>query len=51
MAVGMGTGRSRLDILALIALGAAAGAGAGLLAGLMGSAVGSLLFRSSTTGF
>src|SRR5215471_16410759 len=36
MAVGMGTGRSQLDILALIALGAAAGAGAGLLAGLIG---------------
>lgn len=36
MAVGMGTGRSQLDILALIVLGAAAGAGAGLLAGLIG---------------
>jgi uncharacterized protein len=36
MAGGMRTGRSRLDILALIALGAAAGAGAGLLAGLIG---------------
>jgi uncharacterized membrane protein YfcA len=32
----MGTGRLQLDILALIALGAAAGAGAGLLAGLIG---------------
>src|SRR3974390_2064902 len=36
MAVGMGTGRSQLNILALIALGAAAGAGAGLLAGVIG---------------
>ena len=36
MAVGMGTWRSQLDILALIVLGAAAGAGAGLLAGLIG---------------
>ena len=36
MAVGMGTWRSQLDILALIVLGAAAGVGAGLLAGLIG---------------
>src|SRR5215475_9147105 len=36
MAVGVGTGRSQLNILALIALGAVAGAGAGLLAGLIG---------------